>query len=306
MARYPDTPRPLSPYPFRNYRPFIGGGPDWAPQNRGLTRFGLAEADVNYHGKSWADIMVLYNFFESVDGPAGRFTFVDFNGIGPPGGSDPGVAWTSLFVAKADGITLAWDLPTFGIQTMWYESEDTVYPTEVEENGVAKTTSFVTTTPDPTKKYNIKVGAGTDGVDLVTATASLSTVATAPSPGISGTSLSVHAGDGAGFPATSFYANVWPTAVAPTVANVETIQVTVRATDAFTTIIRAQNGTALRTIIVGDQIAVAPAASVIVTVSATCRRAFRRARFIVAKNPFQYDVPANYSESPITIVEVRR
>jgi hypothetical protein len=314
MARYPDVPRPISPYTFRIGRPFIGGGPSWAPQNRGLTRFNLCEADLSYRGKSWTDIMILYNFWESVHGCAGRFTFVDFNGIGPLGGSDPGVSWAGLFVAKADGITLAWDLPTFGISTVWYVVGDTAYPTEIEENGVAKTTSFVTTTPDSTKKYNIKVGAGTDGVDLVTATASLSTVATAPIPATSGTSLVVHAGDGAGFPSTPFNAIVWPTAVAPTAANAEIVSVTTRSTDTLT-IARAVAPAYVRTIIVGDQIAVPPAASVIVTVSATCRRAFRRARFsegvggptsYPGQNPFTYNVPANYYQGPLTIVEVRR
>jgi hypothetical protein len=222
MARYPDSPRPISPYNFRVNRPFVGGGPEWAQQTRPLTRFSLYEADLTYRGKSWAQIMTLHNFFESVDGAAGRFTFVDFNGIGPiGGGADPGVAWSGLFVAKGDGTTVSWDLPTFRIKA---------FPAPVVyENGTAKTTAIWTggsTTPAAGTYLIIPAnsddtGAGTDGVDLL------------------------HAGT-------------------------------------------------------------APAASVIITIDATCRRAERRARFIVAKNPFVLNVPANYYQGPVTIVGVRK
>ncbi len=308
MSLYPDPPRPLYPYNFRNNRPTIGGGPEWAPQNRALTRFGLHEADLVYHGLSYANAAILYNFFESVGGQAGRFTFIDYNGVGPPGGTDPGVVWTQLFVAKADGITLSWDLPTFGAKADTLTIEDTLWNTPlIYENGVPKTTELLAIggTPDVSVPYHAYKGAGTDTVDSVTAQAALSTVATAPSPATSGLSLVLHAGDGAHCPATPFFANVWPTAVGPTAANIETIQVTNVATDTLT-IVRAQNGTAARSIIVGDQFAVPPAATVILTVTATCRRALRRARFIAAKNPFTLDVPFNYGQQQVTIVEVRR
>lgn len=81
-----------------------------------------------------------------------------------------------------------------------------------------------------------------------------STVATAPAPAASGTSLVVFAGDGAKFPAASFNATVWPANTQPTTANAEIVRVTVIATDTFT-ITRAQESTAARTILVGDQIA---------------------------------------------------
>lgn len=81
-----------------------------------------------------------------------------------------------------------------------------------------------------------------------------STVATAPSPASSGTSLVVQAGDGAGFPATPFNAVVWPTGVQPTKANAEIVRVTGLTGDTFT-ITRIQEATSARTIIVGDQIA---------------------------------------------------
>lgn len=81
-----------------------------------------------------------------------------------------------------------------------------------------------------------------------------STVATAPSPATSGTSLVVQTGDGAKFPAATFNCTVWPAGVAPTAGNAEIVRVTVVSTDTFT-ITRTQEGTAARAILVGDQIA---------------------------------------------------
>src|ERR1035437_2065696 len=133
MARYPDDPRPHTGYAFRSNWPTVRGGPEWAPQSRALTRFGLAEADLNYEAKAWAQIKTLYDFFESVNGSAGRFPFVDFNVIGPIGGTDPGVAWSRLYVAKGTGAAGTGDLPTFGLKS---SPVPVVY-----ENGVAKTTA---------------------------------------------------------------------------------------------------------------------------------------------------------------------
>ncbi len=81
-----------------------------------------------------------------------------------------------------------------------------------------------------------------------------STVATAPSPATSGTSLVVAAGQGALFPTPPFNATVWPVNAQPTTANAEIVRVTNTATDTFT-ITRAQEGSSARTVIVGDQIA---------------------------------------------------
>lgn len=82
----------------------------------------------------------------------------------------------------------------------------------------------------------------------------VSTVATAPSPGTSGTGLVVAAGDGALFPVAPFNATVWPVAVQPTVANAEIVRVTGVSTDTLT-IVRGQEGSSARSIGVGDQIA---------------------------------------------------
>ena len=106
MSLYPSSPRPTTPYAFRSYWPSVTGGPDWAPQSRALTRFNLVEADLIYKAKSFSEVKTLYDFFENVRGASGRFTFADFNGIGPIGGADPGVAWTNLFITNDNKITL--------------------------------------------------------------------------------------------------------------------------------------------------------------------------------------------------------
>ena len=81
-----------------------------------------------------------------------------------------------------------------------------------------------------------------------------SLVATAPDPAGSGTSLIVTAGQGALFPAVPFNATIWPTGVQPLSTNAEIVRVTNISTDTFT-IVRQQEGTPARTIVVGDQIA---------------------------------------------------
>lgn len=81
-----------------------------------------------------------------------------------------------------------------------------------------------------------------------------STVATAPSPATSGTSLVVASGDGAKFPAVPFNATVWAAGSQPTTTNAEIVRVTGIATDTLT-ITRHVEGTSARSIGTGDQIA---------------------------------------------------
>jgi hypothetical protein len=81
-----------------------------------------------------------------------------------------------------------------------------------------------------------------------------STIATAPSPTVGGTSLVVASGQGTLFPTPPFNATVWPSGEQPTSFNAEIIRVTAISTDTFT-ILRAQEGTIARNILVGDQIA---------------------------------------------------
>lgn len=93
----------------------------------------------------------------------------------------------------------------------------------------------------------------------------ISAVATAPTPADSGTSLVVTAGHGARFPDPaadgSFYATVWPTGATPDPSNAEVVLCTARSTDTLT-IVRAQDGTSARTVVVGDQIMLAVTAGV--------------------------------------------
>lgn len=81
-----------------------------------------------------------------------------------------------------------------------------------------------------------------------------STVATAPSPASSGTSLTIQTGDGTKFPTVPFNATVWPVSAKPSTTNAEIVRVTNIAVDTFT-ITRTQENTSARSIVIGDQIA---------------------------------------------------
>jgi len=81
-----------------------------------------------------------------------------------------------------------------------------------------------------------------------------SAIATAPSPATSGTSLVVTTGDGVKFPAVPFNITIWPTGTNPLTTNAEIATVTAISTDTLT-IVRAQEGTTARSVVVGDQIA---------------------------------------------------
>jgi len=97
---------------------------------------------------------------------------------------------------------------------------------------------------------------------------SYSTVATAPSPATSGTSLVVQSGDGAKFPTVPFNATVWPAGVQPTSDVAEIVRVTARSTDTLT-ITRAQEASSARSITVGDQIAATITAKTLTDIEAT-------------------------------------
>lgn len=81
-----------------------------------------------------------------------------------------------------------------------------------------------------------------------------STVATAPSPPDTGTSLIVTGGQGAVFPTPPFNVSIWPAGVQPLTTNAEIVTVTNISTDTLT-ITRLQESTSVRSILVGDQIA---------------------------------------------------
>lgn len=94
-----------------------------------------------------------------------------------------------------------------------------------------------------------------------------STVAVAPVPAASGTSLEVAAGTGALFPAVPFNAVCWPLGALPLSSNAEVLRVTARAGDVLT-VTRTQESSSARTIGVGDQIAEAITAKVLTDVEA--------------------------------------
>lgn len=84
------------------------------------------------------------------------------------------------------------------------------------------------------------------------------TVLTAPSPAASGTTLVLNSGEGALFPdpATEggrFPVTIYPAAADPTTTNAEVAIVTARTGDSLT-ILRAQEGTSARTVVVGDRV----------------------------------------------------
>lgn len=80
-----------------------------------------------------------------------------------------------------------------------------------------------------------------------------STVAVAPSPATSGTSLTVSSGDGALF-VSGRPAVIYPSGEAPLTTNAEIVTVSAVVGDVLT-IVREQESTSARTVIVGDQIA---------------------------------------------------
>lgn len=76
----------------------------------------------------------------------------------------------------------------------------------------------------------------------------LSTIAIAPSPATSGTTLSVATGDGAIFPAAPFNVTIWPTGTQPTLDNAEIARVTSTGTGDDWTIERSKEGTTAKSI----------------------------------------------------------
>lgn len=82
------------------------------------------------------------------------------------------------------------------------------------------------------------------------------TVTACPSPATSGTHLSVKFAAGTTIPTPPFNCVVWPRNVQPLAGNAEIVRVTARTGEALT-IERTQEGSAARTVLVGDQFAAA-------------------------------------------------
>ena len=99
-----------------------------------------------------------------------------------------------------------------------------------------------------------------------------STVATAPSPTDTGTSLTLAAGGGALMPSVPFNAVIWPVSVQPLASNAEIVRVTAISTDTIT-IIRIQESTSARTVVVGDQFAASITAKTLNDAEGNCNPA---------------------------------
>jgi hypothetical protein len=82
-----------------------------------------------------------------------------------------------------------------------------------------------------------------------------STIATAPSPATSGTTLNVQPGDGALFPTAPFNVTIWPAGAIPLAGSAEIVRVTSKGSGDNWTIARTQEGSSTRSVIAGDQIA---------------------------------------------------
>lgn len=93
----------------------------------------------------------------------------------------------------------------------------------------------------------------------------VSAVATAPSPATSGLSLTLAAGGGALMPVPPFNGVAWPAGAQPLSVNAEVVRVTGVAGDILT-IVRAQEGSAARSIVIGDQFSAAITAKMITDV----------------------------------------
>lgn len=92
-----------------------------------------------------------------------------------------------------------------------------------------------------------------------------STVAVAPSPATTGTSLTVQAGNGLIFPTPPFEATIWAASTLPNANTSEIVYVTAIVTDTFT-IVRNDDSSNTRSIIVGDQIAATITANIITSI----------------------------------------
>lgn len=97
------------------------------------------------------------------------------------------------------------------------------------------------------------------------------TVATAPSPALSGTSLVLQTGQGALMPTPPFNAIVWPVGVQPVASNAEIVRVTAVVSNTCT-ITRTQEGTAARAITVGDQFAAGITAKLLTDIEAALQQ----------------------------------
>ncbi len=134
-----------------------------------------------------------------------------------------------------------------------------------------------------------------------------STVATAPSPASSGTSLTVAAGQGALFSTPPFNAEVCPAGTAPSAVNAEIVRVTAIATDTLTIVRGPQAGDPggiNRTIVVGDQIFEGPTRKTFTDIEAVLNAPTGGVRTLLVSDGaggYSWKATTNTPGSPITV-----
>jgi len=124
-----------------------------------------------------------------------------------------------------------------------------------------------------------------------------SRVATAPSPATTGASLVITTGEGVLFPATfPFNCVIYPVGEMPLLTNSEIVKVTGITGDTFT-IVRQQEETSARTVVIGDRIAA--------TISAYTARTFKFLNIVVKTSAYTVeendDLVICNSTTPFTV-----
>lgn len=114
-------------------------------------------------------------------------------------------------------------------------------------------------------------------------------VLTAPNPATSGTSLAIDPVEAATFPAVPFNAKVWPNNQRPLASNSEIVRVTA-INGGTLTVSRAQEGSAARAIVPGDQVAQVVTAKAFTDIAVDIAAAAAGAN---AKQPRVYALLAN-------------
>ena len=130
----------------------------------------------------------------------------------------------------------------------------------------------------------------------------VSTVATAPSPATSGTSVTVATGHGSRFPAVPFNATIAPAGTLPDPTNSEIVRVTARSGDVLT-ITRAQESSIARSVTVGDVIAATITAKTLTDIETsyaqeTLRASVKTTNYTAAPGEL---VPVDTTSGPVTV-----
>ena len=158
MASFPTSPVPDAPYATTDtYKTLASPEYDSGVTIfKSLRNYPLFGATLVYGEHTlWSDVSGasgLYDFFVSMKGMAGSFTFIDFNGHD----STPvGIRWPKLYVAVATS-RLTYNLPMVGSSsyTLW-------------KNGADQTSNLWASGGFSGNMWKFHAAAGTDGVDTI-------------------------------------------------------------------------------------------------------------------------------------------